>query len=111
MGNITQGNISFTVNNTEPINGFATKRTHSSLMINGKYNINMKQLLIDSGYEEYGGFNINAIDIDWNNAKLPNVDTTVGGQKIIKNSGDILKLIDDMQKEIYILTDIIFNKL
>ena len=109
MGNITQGNISFTVNNEEAAGGFATKRTNSSLLSNSKYNVNFKQLLIDGNYEEYGGFSINTIDIDWNNAELPNSDSLTGSSKTIQNSGELLKLINDMQKEIYILTDIIFS--
>jgi len=109
MGNIIQSNISFTVNNEEAAGGFATKRTNSSLLSNGKYNVNFKQLLIDGNYEEYGGFSINTIDIDWNNAELPNSDSLTGSSKTIQNSGELLKLIDDMQKEIYILTDIIFS--
>ena len=111
MSNLTQYNINFTVNNTEAIGGFATKRTHSSLIANNKYNINAKQSLIDYGYETFGGFCINATDIDWNTAELPNSNITTGGLKTITNSGELLKLIDDIQKEIYILTDIIFNKI
>ena len=112
MGNITQGNISFTVNNTEAVGGFATKRTNSGLLTNFKYDIIKKQTLIDGNYESSsGGFSINAVDIDWNSAELPNSDTTTGGSLTINNSGELLNLIDKMQQEIYILTDIIFNKL
>lgn len=111
MGNITQGNISFTVNVTESIAGFGTKRTHSSIVKNNSYNITTKQALINGGYEEYGGYSINAIDIDWNAVELPNSNTTTGGKLIIKNSGELLNLINKIQQEIYILTDIIFNKL
>ena len=110
MSNLTQGNISFTVNNTEAIGGFATKRINSSLIKNNKYNTAAKQILINGGYE-YICFLINAIDIDWNSAELPNSDTTTGGSLTINNSGELLNLIDKMQQEIYILTDIIFNKL
>ena len=55
MGNIIQSNISFTVNNTESVGGFATKRSNSSLLTNAKYDTIKKQTLIDSGYEGYGG--------------------------------------------------------
>ena len=105
MGNLTQGNISFTVNNTEAVGGFATKRTNSGLISANKYNITGKQTLIDGGYEAVAnGFCINTVDIDWNSAVLPNSDTSTGGSKTITNSGELLKLIDDMQKEIYVLT-------
>ena len=86
MGNIIQSNISFTVNGTEAVGGFATKRSNSSLLANNKYSITLKQSLIDSGYEEYGGFIINAIDIDWNSAE-------VGNDVIIKNTGDFISWI------------------
>ena len=104
MGNIIQSNISFTVNNEEAAGGFATKRTNSALISNAKYNVQMKQNLINDGYEQYGGFCVNAVDIDWNNAELPNSDASTGGLKTIQTSGELLKLIDDMQKEIYVLT-------
>ena len=103
MSNLTQGNINFTVNNTEAVGGFATKRINSSLIKNNKYNTAAKQILIDGGYE-YICFLINAIDIDWNNAVLPNANTSTGGSKTITNSGELLKLIDDIQKEIYVLS-------
>ena len=99
MPNITQGNISFTVNVGEGAGGFATKRTlggNNGVITNGKYDINKKQ----SGNYFY----INAIDIDWNNAKLPNSDSSTSGLKTIQTTGELLKLIDDMQKEIYVLT-------
>jgi hypothetical protein len=105
MGNLIQSGISFTVNNTEAVGGFATKRTNSGLLTSGKYDITKKQTLINGNYESTSnGFSINAVDIDWNIAELPNSDTTTGGLKTIKNSGELLKLIDDMQKEIYVLT-------
>ena len=47
---------------------------------------------------------INAVDIDWNNAVLPNASTTNGGEVTINTTGELLKLINDMQDEIYVLT-------
>ena len=47
---------------------------------------------------------INAVDIDWNNAVLPNASTTNGGTVEINTTGELLKLINDMQDEIYVLT-------
>lgn len=46
---------------------------------------------------------INAVDIDWNEAVLPNSNLTSGGSVTIKTTGELLKLIDDMQQEIYTL--------
>ena len=46
---------------------------------------------------------VNAVDIDWNSAVLENGDLATGGSKTIYTTGDLLKLIDDMQQEIYTL--------
>jgi hypothetical protein len=48
-------------------------------------------------------YSVNAVDILWNEAVLPNSDLTTGGSKTIYTTGDLLKLIDDMQQEIYTL--------
>jgi hypothetical protein len=47
---------------------------------------------------------INAIQIDWCSAQLPNANPTTGGTYTISNSGQLLDLINEMQKEIYTLT-------
>ncbi len=47
---------------------------------------------------------INCIDIKWNNAELPNSNPDNGGAKNINTTGDLLNLINEMQKEIYALT-------
>ena len=105
MANITQGNISFTVNDTETLGGFGHKRINAGVLTSdGKYSVTKKQALIDGDSEAWGGFSINAVDIDWNAAELPNSDTTTGGSLIIKNSGELLNLVDKMQQEIYVLT-------
>jgi len=115
MGNLIQNNISFTVNTDEPIGGFGTKRSNSNIISFddklGHYNSNEKQSLINANNESPNGFSINAIDIDLNNAELPNASVDTGSSKIFKNVGELLKLINDIQQEIYILTDIIFNKI
>lgn len=46
---------------------------------------------------------INAVDISWNGAILPHGDITNGSSKTINSTGELLKMIDDMQQEIYSL--------
>ena len=47
---------------------------------------------------------INAVEIDWNGAVLPNGNIGNATSVTINTTGDLLKLIDDMQKEIYALS-------
>ena len=46
---------------------------------------------------------INAVDIDWNGAVLPNGDIENGTSVTINTTGDLLKLIDKMNEQIYAL--------
>ena len=46
----------------------------------------------------------NSVDIDWNGAVLPNANLTTGGSVTINTTGELLKLINDMQQEIYTLS-------
>lgn len=88
--NITQSNIDFTVNTSESAGGFATKRTNSSLLTNGKYDATIKQDLIDNNEESIGGgFMINAVDIDWNEATTTMGDAT----KVINTTGDLISYL------------------
>ena len=54
------------------------------------------------GPDSDGGV-INAVDIDWNGAILPNANISTGGSVTINTTGQLLKLINDMQQEIYTL--------
>ena len=56
-----------------------------------------------TGPDEDGGI-INAIDIDWNGAVLPNGDIENGTSVTINTTGDLLKLIDKMNEQIYALS-------
>lgn len=56
-----------------------------------------------SGPDEDGGA-INAVDIDWNGAVLPNGDIENGTSVTINTTGDLLKLIDKMNEQIYALS-------
>ena len=48
---------------------------------------------------------INALEIDWNGAVLPDGNPSTGGStNAINDTADILELINSMQKEIYVLT-------
>ena len=55
------------------------------------------------GPDEDGGV-INAVDIDWNGAVLPNGDIENGTSVTINTTGDLLKLIDKMNEQIYALS-------
>jgi len=55
------------------------------------------------GLDEDGGI-INAVDIDWNSAVIPNGDLENGTSKTINTTGELLSLIDKMQEEIYVLS-------
>ena len=84
--NLILNNIQFTVNTDETIDGFITKRTKSDLVTrNHKYDIVTKQLSID---ENINTSFINAVDIDWNNAYLPQLDT------YINSTGELLSQIE-----------------
>jgi hypothetical protein len=51
---------------------------------------------------------INAIDIDWNGAKLPNVSLSyLQNNNTINTSGDLLALINDMQGQINVLAELV----
>lgn len=60
-------------------------------------------LMNQQGPDEDGGI-INAVDIDWNQAILPNADLATGNGVTINTTGDLLNLINEMQKEIYVLS-------
>lgn len=56
-----------------------------------------------TGPDEDGGI-INAVDIDWNSAVIPNGDIENGTSVTINTTGDLLSLINKMQEEIYVLS-------
>ena len=88
MGNFTQSNITFTIENQYDIGGYGTKKTRAEVISsNKKYNASARQLL--TGYDE---FLINAVDIDWNAGEMPEFN---GGSRTINNAGDLLKAIQD----------------
>ena len=70
--------------------------------INGK----LFSTLNDFEYANEDGIKpvVNAVEIDWNGAILPNAEITTGGPKTINTTGELLNLVNEMQKEIYTLT-------
>lgn len=56
-----------------------------------------------TGPDEDGGI-INAVEIDWNSAVIPNGDIENGTSKTINTTGDLLSLINKIQEEIYVLS-------
>ena len=55
------------------------------------------------GPDEDGGV-VNVVDIDWNGAVLEGADLENNANLTLNTSGDLLKLIEDIQKEIYVLS-------
>ena len=54
---------------------------------------------------------INAVDIDWNGAQMTNGDGTTNAEtKTLNTSGDLLKLINDQQEQIYILSSVVVGQ-
>ena len=47
---------------------------------------------------------VNAVEIDWNGAVLEGADLENNTNLTLNTSGDLLKLIEDIQKEIYVLS-------
>ena len=86
MANINQGGISF--NNYKTV-GIEFGQNPIIMPIQGP--------------DEDGGI-VNAIDIDWNGAVLPNGDIENGTSVTINTTGDLLKLIDKMNEQIYALS-------
>ena len=81
---------------SEAANGWGTKYTHTDNLTNGKY--------AGDGQGTTPSFSINAVDIDWNGAVLPDGDIANGSNLTINTTGELLKLINEMQKEIYVLS-------
>lgn len=46
---------------------------------------------------------LNAVEIDWNGAVLSNADIANATSKTINTTSDLLELVNEMQKEIYVL--------
>lgn len=92
MSNLIQSGVQFTINTNENVGGYASKRSISTLIKNRKYDVETKQALIDNENEKYGGFSINAVDIDWNEAKVNN-------NQVIKNTGDLLNWVKSIEEK------------
>lgn len=91
MATLSQNNITF--NN---VKSYTT-------LVNGNIGVTNAQ-----GVDPVWGGVINAIDIDWNGAKLPNVSLSyLQNNNTINTSGDLLALINDMQGQINVLAELV----
>lgn len=75
---------------------------------NGEFNLNFPIALGDFSVEDiqYAGGIINGIQIDWNNAELPNVSLdALDGTNTVINTGQLMALINDMQGQINVLAE------
>lgn len=93
---VTQNNIVFSnINTTDNITGYATKKTRTSFITNGKYDESKLSNAISA--VENGNTTqdkiafINAIDIDWNGVQIPigNNNTT----SPLNTTGEIINFI------------------
>jgi len=70
--------------------------------------INGGPIIVDGlspGTDPDGGTGIvQMYDVDWNGAVLPDANLTTAGSVTINTTGQLLNLINEMQKEIYVLS-------
>ena len=92
MAVITQGDITF--NNVYKTGG--TK--HGNTIIQSTYN-SSAATPSDTNFPL-----VNVVDIDWNGAVLKGANLENNTNLTLNTSGDLLKLIEDIQKEIYVLS-------
>ena len=90
MATITKNGISF--NNYKSQSGSTVNMGQWPIVLAGQI-----------GPDEDGGV-INAVDIDWNGAVIPNGDIENGTSETINTTGELLSLINKMQEEIYVLS-------
>ena len=92
MATITQNGITF----NDVYKDGGTK--HEDTIIQSTYN---------SSYSTPSSLNfplVNAVDIDWDGAVLEGANLKNNTDVTLKTSGQLLKLIEDIQKEIYVLS-------
>ena len=68
--------------------GKASKYTHTDNLTNGVYTAD--------GQGSTPTFALNAVDIDWNGAVLPQSNISNGGSLTINNTGDLLNLVNEI---------------
>ena len=89
-------NIQFTNINISDGQGATLRRTRSEAP--WKTASSEPQIMSDSA------FAVSGIDIDWNGAVLPNGNLENSSSLTINTTGELLNLINEMQKEIYALS-------
>ena len=96
---MTQNGIQFTLS-SEPVFIWGDKKIchETSADASGRYNVQK--------IERKGSSTpvVNAIDIDWNGAVLPNGSDTGSNTSAINTTGELLNLINEMNKRLYALT-------
>jgi hypothetical protein len=87
----TLWNINFSTLNVanEYANGWPSKYTHTN-------NLNIDGIYQADGQGATPTLSINAVDIDWNGAVLPQSDISNGGSLTINNTGDLLNLVNEI---------------
>jgi len=92
---INQSGIDFTVETGGKTHqGWGKKYTNLNNILNGVYDPDQQNV------EK----SINTVEIDWNGAVLKGADLENNANLTLNTSGDLLKLIEDIQKEIYVLS-------
>ena len=86
----TLWNINFSTLNVtnEEAYGFGSKYTHNDNLTDGVYKAD--------GAGSTPSLSINAVDIDWNGAVLPQSNISNGGSLTINNTGDLLNLVNEI---------------
>lgn len=74
---------------TFTLNGIQFTATKAPQQLPNKYGNGKNGDFEDAGTDGVKPF-VNAVEIDWNGAVLPNSDITAGGQITINNTGEIL---------------------
>lgn len=100
MATLTQNGIVYTLN-ADTVTAFSGKYTNDQNFDanTGLYDINQNKLNT-IGVDK----SVNAVEIDWNGAVLKGADLENNANLTLNTSGDLLKLIEDIQKEIYVLS-------
>jgi len=103
-GSISNNGLGFVKATIDGIT-FDKIRKNSKLMpqVNGVATVSNNEVWKAGGTTSNWLPSVQSVDIDWNGAILPNANISTGGSVTINTTGELLKLINDMQQEIYTL--------
>ena len=99
--------MAYTDTNNITFNSFdSNSNKYGKKLSNNKYTGATVNDLEDIATENGGKLptTINGLEIDWNGAVLRNANFQSGGELTINTTGELLNLINEMQKEIYVLS-------